>query len=86
MEIIGKAGWKTSEFWVTLVTAVSGVLVALGVIDVQGSDTVQAAAQIVAASVTGIVSAVYTAARVLLKKGTHEAIASVAAAKAYKDQ
>lgn len=46
-----KAGWKTTEFWLTLIGTVLGVLVALGVISAQDMQTLEGAAT---SAVTGL--------------------------------
>lgn len=35
-----KEGWRTTEFWVSIITLVSGLLVALGVLEAEQVDKV----------------------------------------------
>lgn len=62
-----KPGWKTTEYWSTLAVQLTTFLVAVGVITPGTSTTVDAAVQTAAAAVFGLVTAVYTVARLFHK-------------------
>lgn len=57
-----KDGWKTTEFWVSLLTLLGGLLVALGVVE---ADDIARVAGFVAAVLAGLG---YTAGRSYIKR------------------
>jgi hypothetical protein len=77
--IVGKPGYLTTEFWVTILTLLSSLLIAW-----RGDDFGLAAnSQGLAILAVNVLSVGYALARSVLKVGTHKAIADQNAAAAY---
>ncbi len=62
-----KAGYKTSEFWLTLLTLVISVLVGMGVITDDEGEVLSDAVRIIFALVGGAAGVTYIATRAKLK-------------------
>lgn len=60
-----KPGYKTTEFWMSLIAVVLGALVASGTFNLEGT-----AAQVVGLVEAALVALGYTGARLTLKKAT----------------
>ena len=60
-------GWKSTEFWVTVVVALSSLLWGAGVLNPEGAGT---ANQVFGLLVSGLSAVGYTVSRGLVKKGT----------------
>jgi uncharacterized protein (DUF697 family) len=59
-----KAGWKTTEFWVSIATAVCGLLVTLGVFSPdQSSDLIKTVGTFSGAIIVAVTSAAYAISR-----------------------
>ena len=66
-----KAGWKTSEFWVSLATAAGGLLVAFGFIGPESEEVIiQAVGQMAGAIIAGLSALGYAHSRGTAKSGT----------------
>jgi hypothetical protein len=76
-----KAGYKTTEFWVSTLGAVALFLASIGVIPIDGVDTVKTSTQAVGLAGTSISIAVYAVIRLFTKRAHSAAQASVAAAR-----
>ena len=64
-----KAGWKTTEFWKTLVTALSGIAIAFGVISPEGAEALNIAIGQIVGGIMAIVPVViYTIQRTKAKQ------------------
>jgi|TARA_B100001013_G_scaffold291530_1_gene191465 hypothetical protein len=61
-----KPGWKTTEFWITVVVALGSLLWGAGVLDPSGTGNVNHAFGLV---VSGLSALGYTVSRGLAKKG-----------------
>jgi len=59
-----KAGWKTTEFWLTSAAAVAGMVVASGVVDPDGAGTWD---KVVGLIVSTLAALGYTASRAKVK-------------------
>ena len=66
---MGKPGWKTTEFWVSLATGVFGILVTLGIFSAdQASDIIDSIGTIAGSVIAGVAAAGYAISRGLAKK------------------
>ena len=63
-----KPGWKTSEFWISLLTMAGGIAAALGA-PVDAGGLASAADQVVGGVVAGAAALGYTVSRGLAKRG-----------------
>ncbi len=61
-----KPGWKTTEFWITVVVALGSLLWGAGVLDPAGAGTTN---QVFGLVVSGLSAVGYTVTRGLVKKG-----------------
>ena len=61
-----KPGWKTTEFWITVVVALGSLLWGAGILDPAGSG---AANSVFGLVVSGLAAVGYTVSRGLVKKG-----------------
>ena len=61
-----KAGWRTTEFWITVVVALGSLLWGAGVLDPAGTGTANSVFGLV---VSGLSAVGYTITRGLVKKG-----------------
>ena len=61
-----KPGWKTTEFWITVVVAAGSLLWGAGVLDPAGAGTANSVFGLV---VSGLAAVGYTVSRGLVKKG-----------------
>jgi hypothetical protein len=61
-----KPGWKTTEFWITVVVALGSLLWGAGVLDPSGGGTANSVFGLV---VSGLAAVGYTVSRGLVKKG-----------------
>ena len=59
-----KAGWKTTEFWLTTVATLTGIVIAAGVVDPEGSSGI---AKEVGLIVSALAAMCYTVSRGLAK-------------------
>ncbi len=62
-----KPGWKTTEFWITVVVALGSLLWGAGVLDPEGSGT---ANKVFGLVVSGLRAVGYTVSRGLVKKNS----------------
>ena len=62
-----KPGWKTTEFWITVVVALGSLLWGAGVLDPEGSGT---ANKVFGLVVSGLSAVGYTISRGLVKKNS----------------
>ena len=62
-----KPGWKTTEFWVTLVVTLCSLLWGANVLDPEGAGT---ASKVFGMLVSGLAAVGYTVSRGLAKKGS----------------
>ena len=62
-----KAGWRTSEFWITVTVALGSLLWGAGVLDPEGVGTVN---KVFGMVVSGLAAVGYTVSRGLAKKGS----------------
>jgi len=67
VSVIEKAGYKTTEFWLSLVTSVCGFVIASGALNEVPADSVWV--RLVAALVAGLSQLGYTASRGRAKEG-----------------
>jgi uncharacterized protein (DUF697 family) len=66
-----KEGWKTTEFWVSLATAIFGVLVTLGIFSAdQASDITKSVQQFAGGIITAVSAAGYAISRGRTKSNT----------------
>ena len=61
-----KAGWRTTEFWITVVVALGSLLWGANVLDPEGAGT---ANKVFGLVVSGLAAVGYTVSRGLAKKG-----------------
>ena len=61
-----KPGWKTTEFWITVIVAVGSLLWGAGILDPEGIGT---ANKVFGLIVSGLSAGGYTISRGLVKKG-----------------
>ena len=62
-----KAGWRTTEFWITVTVALGSLLWGAGVLDPEGAGT---ANKVFGMVVSGLAAVGYTVSRGLAKKGS----------------
>ena len=62
-----KAGWRTTEFWITVTVALGSLLWGAGVLDPEGVGT---ANKVFGMVVSGLAAVGYTVSRGLAKKGS----------------
>lgn len=62
-----KPGWKTTEFWVTILSLVLTILTNSGIVKMDSSEASQMVSQIAPAAVTLVTAIVYITARTSLK-------------------
>ena len=62
-----KAGWRTTEFWITVVVALGSLLWGANVLDPEGAGT---ANKVFGLVVSGLAAVGYTVSRGLAKKGS----------------